>query len=900
MRAWLWEGLRLSVGAATRRGRGRRANPAMAVHFKFRSAVAYDSISLDDLHISVRNLKQRIVEHKNLASNRTIDFDLVITDSQTGEEYRDENSLVPRNTSVIIKRVPAVRSKQVLQAFDPPKVPPNSSATAPVARPPVKSDVEPDDFGMDLFATPAPVPAAKVEEDAKIVEMVSKSTLEWQRFENPSFVPRGGGKGRGRGSGGPPAGYVCHRCGQPGHFIQQCPTNGDPNYDIKKVRLPVGIPRTRLRLDQEGSYVLPDGSVAMMQPDENLFAKEANALLSVKPTTEAPSELRCPLCRSTFKDAVMIPCCQYSFCDKCIRQNLMLKGQCPQCGSARFKNDDLLPNIALRQAIDKFMQSQTLSTTGDQGVAIPDGDSTAQHVISLSESKHSADDNVEAGKAREASSGVVNAESSVANKTDANSHPVIPKDASGSLNPEGNEALRDLGDGGKTSEPFVHKGADEIALESEVSKGKKKKKRARGMNSVDGGGADASGKGERFCYQCGEAGHLAKDCVENAGAYPPHPGMFPPGGAFPMGPYGPDMFWPGPPVPPFLPGYADGMYGPGLGPVPPPGAYQIPPCVPPPYASIPPMHWFGDHPGMMGGDMPLSREDFMKLKEEEHNRRSRNDHRGDWSQSSTRGRSPPQDSRRGRSPPKDSRHGRPSESRDRRNGSVERHHKKPEADYDSTRNYSDRERSDRERTSAKQYNKERDYESARRYADEQHHKEERRSKFSSKPEEAPPPASSRRSQEKDSKRSDQPHTSRSSESARNKQHEKTSKPPSEKTSESSRSKHHSEREAEITSTDEKRKEESRKRRNRSREIEEEKTRSSYDDKKPREDRSSRSYLPSRDHHSEDHHSRQLESSRSSRHHHSEASDDLARWRPDHYEEDRYRHTSSSGRHHHRR
>ncbi|EFJ37660.1 hypothetical protein SELMODRAFT_74793 [Selaginella moellendorffii] len=255
----------------------------MAVHFKFRSAVAYDSISLDDLHISVRNLKQRIVEHKNLASNRTIDFDLVITDSQTGEEYRDENSLVPRNTSVIIKRVPAVRSKQVLQAFDP-LASESFSVIWMILFFCQKSDVEPDDFGMDLFATPAPVPAAKAEEDAKIVEMVSKSTLEWQRFENPSFVPRGGGKGRGsllltlvvsgRGSGGPPAGYVCHRCGQPGHFIQQCPTNGDPNYDIKKVRLPVGIPRTRLRLDQEGSYVLPDGSVAMMQPDEYVIYLE--------------------------------------------------------------------------------------------------------------------------------------------------------------------------------------------------------------------------------------------------------------------------------------------------------------------------------------------------------------------------------------------------------------------------------------------------------------------------------------------------------------------------------------------------------------------------------------------------------------------------------------------------
>lgn len=25
--------------------------------------------------------------------------------------------------------------------------------------------------------------------------------------------------------------YHCHRCGQSGHYIKYCPTNGDPNFD---------------------------------------------------------------------------------------------------------------------------------------------------------------------------------------------------------------------------------------------------------------------------------------------------------------------------------------------------------------------------------------------------------------------------------------------------------------------------------------------------------------------------------------------------------------------------------------------------------------------------------------------------------------------------------------------
>ena len=33
--------------------------------------------------------------------------------------------------------------------------------------------------------------------------------------------------------GDPPPGYICHRCHVSGHWIQDCPTNGDPKYDKK-------------------------------------------------------------------------------------------------------------------------------------------------------------------------------------------------------------------------------------------------------------------------------------------------------------------------------------------------------------------------------------------------------------------------------------------------------------------------------------------------------------------------------------------------------------------------------------------------------------------------------------------------------------------------------------------
>lgn len=53
-----------------------------------------------------------------------------------------------------------------------------------------------------------------------------------------------------------------------GHFIQHCPTNGDPNFDIKRVKPPTGIPKSMLMATPDGSYALPSGAVAVLRPNE--------------------------------------------------------------------------------------------------------------------------------------------------------------------------------------------------------------------------------------------------------------------------------------------------------------------------------------------------------------------------------------------------------------------------------------------------------------------------------------------------------------------------------------------------------------------------------------------------------------------------------------------------------
>ena len=53
---------------------------------------------------------------------------------------------------------------------------------------------------------------------------------------NGAYVARPGHTVPPAGHRVPPAGYVCRRCDQPGHFIQHCPTNGDPWWDLANKR----------------------------------------------------------------------------------------------------------------------------------------------------------------------------------------------------------------------------------------------------------------------------------------------------------------------------------------------------------------------------------------------------------------------------------------------------------------------------------------------------------------------------------------------------------------------------------------------------------------------------------------------------------------------------------------
>ncbi|EOA15457.1 hypothetical protein CARUB_v10004124mg [Capsella rubella] len=352
----------------------------MAIYYKFKSARDYDTIPMDGPFISVGILKEKIYETKHLGSGK--DLDIVISNAQTNEEYLDEAILIPKNTSVLIRRIPGRPRIRVITTQEPRvqnkvenvRAEINNFATADIST----AEDEFDEFGNDLYSIPdaqsihsshVPAPADdKVDEEAKLKALIDTPALDWQqpatdgyglgRSYGRGMAGRIGGRGFGMERKTPPPGYTCHRCNVPGHFIQHCSTNGDPNYDVKRVKPPTGIPKSMLMATPDGSYSLPSGAVAVLKPNEDAFEKEMEGLPSTtRSVGEFPPELKCPLCKEVMRDAALTSkCCFSSFCDKCIRDYIIAKSMCV-CKATNVLADDLLPNKTLRDTINRILES---------------------------------------------------------------------------------------------------------------------------------------------------------------------------------------------------------------------------------------------------------------------------------------------------------------------------------------------------------------------------------------------------------------------------------------------------------------------------------------------------------------------------------------------------------------
>ncbi|KAF9155412.1 E3 ubiquitin-protein ligase rbbp6 [Linnemannia schmuckeri] len=352
------------------------------VHYKFKSSKDYDSATFDGHSISVFDLKKEILIAKGLKGPD----DLALTHAESGEEYYDDAALIPRNTSVLVARVPAKPGRggaqRYLEGAGP--VPRGGNMTRNVFEKPGSSTHHDPMGGSKVYRNTTsllqeegpPVEAvdmSQMTEEEKMKFVFEQQTSHWGKTQEgmanaqfrplskfqgatrnqPQNGPRAAGEvGSGAGSSNsgayprqpmdqqqrpPPNTYVCYRCGKKGeHWIQFCPTNNDKSFEPIGIKKTTGIPRSFLKTvksdtlqSKKGVMVTQDGNLVVATTNDyewkKFHEKSKGTLTSDEAynTAPIPDDMKCSICHLLLKNAVKAPCCGTNFCDECIRNYLV-------------------------------------------------------------------------------------------------------------------------------------------------------------------------------------------------------------------------------------------------------------------------------------------------------------------------------------------------------------------------------------------------------------------------------------------------------------------------------------------------------------------------------------------------------------------------------------------------
>ncbi|KAH8988210.1 DWNN-domain-containing protein [Lactarius akahatsu] len=367
---------------------------ASSVFYKFKSQKTESRVTFDGTGISVFDLKKEIILANSLG--KANDFDLVVFDGSSGEEFNDDSQIIPRSSSVVVKRVPPTRPGKGKAAMY--VAGPGATAT-PESRPTSTSgntwsgkgstSRRFDKEAPSKLAATAPLQGlsgGKDDEAAAMAAMFQAQSANWEetqeKMSHQTRVytnPRGTSFGRGGKPFTPhhqqaekplPPSYVCYRCGQKGHWIQECPTNNDREFDNKpRIKRTTGIPRSFLKaVDNpggarigQGVMVTPEGGYVVAQPDSASWQRQTNKSksLSEAEVRERPSKdptIICSIDNRIFRDAVKTPCCGTAYCEDCIQTHLLEKDFiCPSCASKVASLDKLAIDKPTRMKVADYI-----------------------------------------------------------------------------------------------------------------------------------------------------------------------------------------------------------------------------------------------------------------------------------------------------------------------------------------------------------------------------------------------------------------------------------------------------------------------------------------------------------------------------------------------------------------
>lgn len=379
------------------------------VYYKFLHQKNKSVIHFDGTSISVFDLKREIILQNQLGSGQ--DFNLKLYHSeQPDQEYELDQDVIPRSSYVLAKRSPAfLKLGKYNNAMR------YVTGKPRINRRAINSTSTTTHIDNAMNTPTQPLDENATEED-RIKLMFQNQSNAWEQtqedlshhkmvFHKPT-APNTNSKQDDH----PPPGYICYRCGKKDHWIKNCPTNNDPNFEGKKIMRTTGIPKSYLKtisreeveskanslttndngdvVDTDGNAILitDDGEYAIAMADsktwKNYQEKLQNAALKSKreyeqklvaaveqdnklefldPLSETKKVLTPPI--------VMTQCCTDSSKLKKLKnfnynqselETILIDNDfhCPNCGKEDVFIDTLIPNEELEKQLTEYVKSK--------------------------------------------------------------------------------------------------------------------------------------------------------------------------------------------------------------------------------------------------------------------------------------------------------------------------------------------------------------------------------------------------------------------------------------------------------------------------------------------------------------------------------------------------------------
>lgn len=392
------------------------------VFYKFLHQKNQSTIHFDGTGINVFDLKHEIIIQNQLGEGQ--DFSLRLYHSEQPDlEYENDQDVIPRSSFVLARRSPvSFRGARF-----------HSAARYVTGKPRInKRMINNANASTSNQTNPAQTTGAtavdeNMSEEDRIKMMFQNQSNVWAQTQDElsthkmiHFKPTAGVT---NAEDLPPPGYMCYRCGGKDHWIRNCPTNTDPNFEGKKIKKTTGIPRSYLKtisketlegaaetgkdgitrnedgelIDAKGNtyMITEDGEYVIAMADNktwlNYQQKQQNAVMKAKIEFEQKlserieqdkkNEFLDPLKSNKVlrSPIVMTPCCQdksklknmknFNYHQPDLEQLLIDKDfHCPNCDTEDIFLDSLIRNTDLEQQINDYAKEIGLENPDEESL----------------------------------------------------------------------------------------------------------------------------------------------------------------------------------------------------------------------------------------------------------------------------------------------------------------------------------------------------------------------------------------------------------------------------------------------------------------------------------------------------------------------------------------------------